>query len=82
MGGIKMTYEVLRSTTLINLADALSYVGEKMAMQADAMAMKVLISGDLANNSESAPVIGVESAGNFASKDIKKHKLRAPNIQI
>ncbi|WP_291726178.1 hypothetical protein [Bernardetia sp.] len=72
MGGIKMTYEVLRSTTLINLADALSYIGEQMAMKADAMAMKVLISGDMADGSESAPVIGVDSAGAFSSKDIKR----------
>ncbi len=72
MGGIKMTYEVLRSTTLINLADALSYIGEQMAMKADAMAMKVLISGDMSDNSESAPVIGVGTTGEFKSKDIKR----------
>ncbi len=72
MGGIEMTYEVLRSTTLINLADTLSYVGEQMAIKADAMAMKVLINGDLADNSESAPVIGVGTAGQFKAKDIKK----------
>ncbi|WP_375560283.1 hypothetical protein ACE193_21635 [Bernardetia sp. OM2101] len=72
MSGIKMTYEVLRSTTLINLADALSYIGEQMAMKADAMAMKVLISGDMTDNSESAPIIGVGGVGAFASKDIKR----------
>jgi hypothetical protein len=67
-----MTYEVLRSTTLINLADALSYIGEQMAMKADAMAMKVLISGDMPDNSESAPVIGVGTTGKFEAKDIKR----------
>ena len=71
-GGIRMTYEVLRATTLIILADALSYVGEQMAMKADAMALKVLISGDMADGSESAPVIGVNTTGAFASKDIKR----------
>ncbi|WP_338761817.1 hypothetical protein WAF17_16335 [Bernardetia sp. ABR2-2B] len=71
-GGIKMTYEVLRGTTLINLADALSYVGEQMAMKADAMAMKVLVSGDLTDGSESAPVIGVGTTGEYKAKDIKK----------
>lgn len=71
-GGIRMTYEVLRSTTIINLADALSYIGEQMAMKADAMAMKVLINGDMANGSESAPVIGVETTGEFKSKDVKR----------
>lgn len=71
-GGIEMTYEVLRSTTLINLADALSYIGEQMSMKADAMAIKVLINGDMADNSEAAPVIGVGAAGQFKSKDIKR----------
>ena len=71
-GGIEMTYEVLRSTTLINLADALSYIGEQMSMKADAMAIKVLINGDMADNSEAAPVIGVGTTGQFKSKDIKR----------
>lgn len=71
-GGIEMTYEVLRGTTLINLADALSYIGEQMAMKADAMAIKVLINGDMTDNSEAAPVIGVGTIGQFKSKDIKR----------
>lgn len=71
--GFKITDELLMASTLDLLSIFLSEVGNDMAIGADSQAFSVLINGEQADGSESAPVVGVDNTTNgFAYKDIKK----------
>jgi hypothetical protein len=58
--GVKLTQELIEQSSINMLSLFLSLVGVRMSRGADVAAMKVLISGDQADLSESAPVIGVK----------------------
>lgn len=71
--GFKITDELLMASTLDLLSIFLQEVGNDMAIGADSQAFSVLINGEQADGSESAPVVGVlVTANGFTYKDIKK----------
>lgn len=70
--GFSITDELLMASNLDLLYIFLQEVGNDMAIGADSQAFNVLINGEQADGSESAPVVGVNNAGTFAYKDIKK----------
>ena len=70
--GFKITYELLERSAIDLVMEFLGSVGTDMAIATDAEAMRVLISGEQANNSESAPIVGVlDTTDGFTFEDIK-----------
>jgi hypothetical protein len=78
--GIQIPYEVQQYVSLNLVSIFLQDFGIKMGMGMDAMAIDVLINGEAAGGAESAPVIGVASAGTLTYKDILKIWLRMSRI--
>lgn len=82
--GFKITDELLMASSLDMLSIFLGEVGNDMAIGADSQAFLVLVNGEQADLSESAPVVGVINTSNgFTYKDIKKvftrmNRLRQP----
>ena len=70
--GFSITDELLMASSLDLLMIFLEEVGNDMSIGADAQAFNVLLNGEQADLSESAPVIGVDTAASFAYKDIKR----------
>jgi HK97 family phage major capsid protein len=86
--GFKITDELLMASSLDMLSIFLGEVGNDMGIGADSQAFIVLINGEQADLSESAPVVGVLNTGNgFTYKDIKKvftrmNRLRQPGNRV
>jgi hypothetical protein len=59
--GFSLTDELIDQSSIEMMTIFLAQVGTKMSIGADVEAMRVLVNGDQANGSESAPVIGVET---------------------
>lgn len=71
--GFKITDELLMASSIDMLATFLAEVGNDMAIGADSLAFTVLLNGEQADLSESAPVVGVlNTANGFTYKDVKK----------
>lgn len=70
--GIKIPYEVRQYVTINVIGIFLQDFGVKLNHGIDALMIDVLINGEQANGSESAPVIGVATANSFTYKDLLK----------
>lgn len=68
--GIKIPYEVMQYVSLNVISLFLQDFGIKLNHGLDSLAIDVLINGEQADGSESAPVIGVTTAGTFTYKDL------------
>jgi len=62
--GTEITDELFGEVSLMSMGDAMADFGQIIAMGEDAKALKVLINGDKADLSESAPLIGVANTAN------------------
>lgn len=78
--GIKIPYEVANYVTLNVIAIFLQDFGVKLNLGIDALMISVLINGEQANGSESAPVVGVTTATNFVYKDLLRVWIRMARI--
>jgi len=70
--GFVITDELIYESTIDMIAQFLVEVGNDMAIGADVEAMRVLVSGEQADGSESAPVVGVTTANTFDYKAMKR----------
>lgn len=70
--GFKITDELMDKSSLDMLFRFLGEVGTDMAIGTDVEAFNVLMNGEQADGSESAPVVGVDSTGDFSFKDIRR----------
>lgn len=78
--GIKMTYEVRQYVSLDVISIFFQDFGVRLGQALDTLAIDVLINGDQADGSESAPVIGVATAGTKTYKDFLRIWLRASRL--
>jgi hypothetical protein len=74
--GLTMTYEVKQFVALNILAIFLQDFGVKLGHAIDTLMIDVLINGEQANGSESAPVVGVAAANTLTYKDLLKVWIR------
>lgn len=86
--GFKMTDELISRSNLNMLSIFLGEVGNDMGIGADSLAFMILINGEQADLSESAPIVGViNTSTGFQYKDLKKvftrmNRLRQPADRI
>ena len=78
--GIKLSREVQQYVSLDVLAIFLRDFGVKLGHGLDVLAIDCLINGEQADGSESAPVIGVTSAGTKAYKDMLRIWIRLSRL--
>lgn len=78
--GIQLTYEMKQYVSLNLLAMFLQDLGVKMGMGLDSHVIDVLLNGDQADGSESAPVIGVATTSTLAYKDMLKIWVRMSRL--
>ena len=78
--GIKITYEIKQYVSLDVIAIFFRDFGIKLGQALDTLAIDVLINGDQANGSESAPVIGVTTPGTKVYKDFLRIWIRAARM--
>jgi hypothetical protein len=81
--GFVITDELMFESTIDMVSEFLREVGIDMAIGADVEAMRVLVSGEQADGSESAPVVGVTASGTIDYKAMKRiftrmQRLRRP----
>jgi len=74
--GIDLSDEVIQQVSLNTLAVWLGDVGQKMSQLITHRAIQVLINGDQADGSESAPVIGVETVSAWEYLDMLRPMMR------
>lgn len=74
--GLQLTDEVVRFTPLNLLSVFLGDFGRKLNLGLDNLGMDVLLNGDQADGSMSAPVVGTESGTSFAYLDMLRVWLR------
>lgn len=79
--GFKITDELVEASTLDMLFEFMGEVGTEMAICADINAASILLNGEQASGAESAPVIGVETVGQFKFKDIKRGTARLGRLK-
>lgn len=79
--GFKITDELVEASSLNLLFNFLGEVGVDMSLASDVEAMNVLVNGEQADGSESAPIIGVDSTGNFSYKDLKRVVARMERLR-
>lgn len=70
--GFQITDELVSDSTLDMMFEFLGEVGTEMAICSDIEASRILLNGEQADLSESAPTIGVESVGSYSFKDLKR----------
>lgn len=78
--GISLPYEVKNFVSLNIVSIFLQDFGIKMGHAEDMLALDVLINGDQAGGGESAPVIGVATAGTLVYRDLTKIFLRMARL--
>ncbi|MAO08121.1 MAG: phage major capsid protein [Alteromonas sp.] len=78
--GIKITYEVRQYVSLDVISIFFQDFGIKLGQSLDTLAIDVLINGDQADGSASAPVIGVGTANSKEYKDLLKVWIRAGRL--
>ena len=79
--GIEITDEVRNFTSIDLLAVELSDIGRLMAIAETAYMIEVLLNGEQSDGSYGAPVVGVDTTGTIAYKDIKRVTTRMKNLQ-
>lgn len=70
--GFKITDELIEASTLDMLFEFMGQVGIDMAIGADVEAAGILLNGEQADLSESAPVVGVTTVNQFKYRDLRK----------
>lgn len=80
--GFSITDELLMASNLDLLFIFLQEVGNDMAIGADAQAFTVLVNGEQADGSESAPVVGTVNGTSFQYVDIKKGFTRLTRLGL
>lgn len=78
--GIKISYEVKNYVSLDVISIFFQDFGIRLGQALDTLAVDTLINGDQADGSESAPVIGVGTAGTKVYKDFLKLWIRASRM--
>jgi len=78
--GFRITDELITESTLDILFIFLQEVGNDMAIGADSLALDILLNGEQADGTESAPVIGVDAIGTFAYRDLKRGFTRGTRL--
>ncbi|HEV7377325.1 MAG TPA: hypothetical protein VGN95_21590 [Pyrinomonadaceae bacterium] len=73
---IKISYEAIMFNTISLLALFFQDFGRRFALSLTADAVDVIVNGDLADGSEAAPVIGVQTAGQYAYRDFLRVGVR------
>lgn len=79
--GFKITDELVEASTLDMLFEFMGEVGTEMAIGADIQASLILLNGEQTSGAESAPVIGVDTVGQFKFKDIKRATARMGRLK-
>jgi hypothetical protein len=78
--GIKIPYEVIQFVSIDVISIFMQDFGVKLGQSMDTMAIDTLINGDQADGSESAPVIGVSTAGTKVYKDFLRIWIRGSRM--
>lgn len=78
--GMTIPYEVAQYVTINVLAIFLQDFGIKLNHGIDALAIDILINGEQADGSESAPVVGIANTGTFAYRDLLRVWIRMARI--
>jgi hypothetical protein len=73
---IKISYEAIMFNTISLLALFFEDFGRRFALSLTADAVDVIVNGDVADGSEAAPVIGVQTVGQFSYKDFLRVGIR------
>lgn len=80
--GFEITDELINQSSLDMMFIFLENVGVDMSIGADTEAIRVLLNGEQADLSESAPVVGVDNTTNgFTFKDIKRVTTRGRRLK-
>jgi hypothetical protein len=79
--GFQITDELVRDSRLDHLFIFLGEVGNDMAIASDVHAIRVLVNGEQADGSESAPVIGVETTGAVKTIDCRRTMSRMDRMK-
>lgn len=81
--GFVMTDELIQRTSIDMMMNFMYNVGDDMSIGADTQAMSVLINGEQADLSESAPSVGVENTTTgFQFQDIKRVTTRMKRLKF
>lgn len=75
-----ITDELNMKSPLINVQSQMERIGIKMALGLDAEAIDAIINGEQSDGSESSAVIGVETSGTVAARDIKRITFRMRDL--
>lgn len=78
--GIKVTDEVRNYVSVNIVSIYLQDFGIKMGHSLDSLLIDILLNGDQANGSESAPVVGIATAGTLIYKDLLKIFIRMARL--
>lgn len=78
--GIKLTYEIEHYVSLDVISIFFQDFGIKLGQALDTLAIDVLVNGDQADGSESAPVIGVGTVGTKVYKDFLRPWVRGARM--
>jgi hypothetical protein len=78
--GIRIPYEVAQYVTINVMSIFLQDFGVKLNHGIDALMIDVLINGEQADGSESAPIVGVGTSGTFGYRDLLKVWIRMARI--
>jgi hypothetical protein len=78
--GIKISYEVLQYVSIDVIAIFFEDFGVKLGQALDVLAIDVLMNGDQADGSASAPVIGVATTGDVVYKDFLRPWVRGARM--
>jgi hypothetical protein len=79
--GFQITDEMVNDSALDLVFLFLQDVGSDMSIGADVQAMKVLISGEQVDGSESAPVVGVQTTGALSTLDLRRLSSRMSRLK-
>lgn len=75
--GFVITDELMQESSLDHMFIFLGEVGNDMAISTDQLALRILLNGEQADGSESAPVIGIDTLGNgLETVDLRRIKTR------
>ena len=78
--GIKISYEVLQYVSIDLISIFFEDFGVKLGQALDVLAINVLMNGDQADGSASAPVIGVGTPGSVSYRDFLKPWVRGARM--
>jgi len=79
--GFKITDELVEASSLNLLFNFLGEVGTDMSLATDVEALNVLVNGEQADSTESAPVVGVDVVDEYSYKDLKRVVARMERLR-